>query len=679
VLKVNQFEPPEALKSPADRVRRAAALAGVVWTAMIANDERGDIDAHRAPSDGYFFEDTRLLSVCRLLLDRRELEHFSSESVDAFATRYRLRAVPDDLGQRAPLVIYRHEVLDIALAQHLLVVNEGDGRITFELTMQLEADFADTFELREVPADRRVLRTALDDGLRFDYRQGEFSRSVTIRSCGDGWRVDGNLLRTTVTLQPRASWRGTVTAAPTGHDDGALDGHGTIERRNRRRSQLKRWSQQLPQLRSSLGELEATYERSQRDLNIMKIPLRDGSGYTFGAGAPQLMALFGRDMAWASLALLGFDDVPAAATLRTLAALQGTAVIDRYDEEPGRIHHELRIGEFSVAGRRPDSPYYGTTDATPLFLILLDEHRRHVGTDHLAAELEPNARAALEWIDRFGDRDGDGYVEYQRRNTDDGLENQCWKDSSDSMLFADGSRAATPLAVCEIQGYVYDAKRRCATLAREVWGDAPLAERLDQQAAQLRQRFNHDFWMPNRNYFALALDAEKRPVDSITSNAGHLLFSGIADQDKADAVAERLMADDMFSGYGIRTMASSEAGYDAISYHNGSIWPHDNAIIAAGLARYGHNHEASRIAHAIIDAAGCYGYRLPEVFAGFDRTTTAYAVEYPDAQVPLAMASSAIFMLLRAITQLKPGWSGTIQIEDPSLGEIQLTRPPQPR
>src|SRR3954466_3709495 len=255
MLKLSQTEPEDAPETPAERVRRAAALAGVVWTAMIANDERGDIDAHRAPSDGYFFEDTRLLSVCRLLLDRRELEHFSSESVDAFATRYRLRAVPDDLGQRVPLVVYRHALLDIVWAQHVLVVNDGDTPIEFELAMQLEADFADTFELREGPADPRVSRTTLDDGLRFDYRQGEFARSVTVRASGDGWHVDGNLLCTNVTLEPRASWRGTVTAAPPGRNDARLEGHSIIERRDRRRAELTGWARKLPQLRASLSEL----------------------------------------------------------------------------------------------------------------------------------------------------------------------------------------------------------------------------------------------------------------------------------------------------------------------------------------------------------------------------------------------------------------------------------------
>jgi glycogen debranching enzyme len=454
-----------------------------------------------------------------------------------------------------------------------------------------------------------------------------------------------------------------------------LDGHAALAVRDRRRANLVEWRRRLPRLRASMGELEHLFQRSVRDIDTLRVYRRDGSGHTFGAGAPLLMALFGRDMLWTSFALLGFDDVSAEATLRTLAALQGRDVIDRYEEEPGRIHHELRIGELAIDGRRPDSPYYGSADATPLFLILLDEHRRYSGSDRLARELERHARAALDWIERFGDRDGDGYVEYQRRNTENGIENQGWKDSYDSMLFSDGRRAESPLAVCEIQGYAYDAWRRSAVLAREVWGDYRLAERLERRAADFRRRFNEDFWMPEREYFALALDAEKRQVDSITSNAGHLLFSGIADPEKAASVARRLMADDMFSGFGVRTMAEGEGGYDPVSYHNGSIWPHDNAIIASGLARYGFKDEANRVARGIIDAAGCYGYRVPEVFAGYSRSTSAWAVEYPDAQIPLAMASSSVFLLLRAIAGIEPGWTGPLHIQSEQLGDVELSWP----
>jgi glycogen debranching enzyme len=366
------------------------------------------------------------------------------------------------------------------------------------------------------------------------------------------------------------------------------------------------------------------------------------------------MALFGRDPIWISTFLLGFDDRAAEATLLSLAALQGRASLDRYDEDPGRIHHELRSGELAFDGTRPDSPYYGTVDATPLFLVLLDEHRRHTGDDTLARELEDTARAALDWIDGPGDPDGDGYVEYERRAESNGLDNQCWKDSDDSIRFRDGRFGKAPLAVCEVQGYVYDAKRRCAALARDVWKDTELSDRLDGEADDLRDRFNRDFWMEDRGTYALALDAHKHQVDSLTSNPGHLLFSGIAEKGKAARVADQLLGDALFSGYGVRTMGSGEAAFDPVSYHNGSVWPHDNAVVAAGLLRYGFEDEADAVAGALFDAACCYGYRLPEVFAGFDRAETPFPVAYPTAARPQAWAAGTPVLLLQLLLGLRP-------------------------
>ncbi len=337
-----------------------------------------------------------------------------------------------------------------------------------------------------------------------------------------------------------------------------------------------------------------------------------------------------------------------------LAARQGTKVDDFRDEEPGKILHEIRFGELTHFGERPHSPYFGTADATPLFLVLLEEYERWTGDDELVRGLEPSARAALEWIDRYGDRDGDGYVEYARRNEETGLENQCWKDSWNSIIWNDGTLAALPRATCEIQGYVYDAKRRAARLARDVWRDDALAGRLERETAELRRRFNDDFWMPERDFFAVALDGEKRRVDTLTSNVGNLLWSGIVDDDKAATVASQLMSDRFFSGWGVRTMAEGEGPYNPIEYHNGTVWPHDNAFVAAGLARYGYRTEAARIALAMIEAATFFGYRLPETFAGYARWRTNCPVEYPSACSPQAWATGAPLLLLRVLLGLEP-------------------------
>jgi glycogen debranching enzyme len=383
------------------------------------------------------------------------------------------------------------------------------------------------------------------------------------------------------------------------------------------------------------------------------------------AGLPWFMAIFGRDSLITSFQALPFTPELSAETLRVLALFQGRVDDAFRDEEPGKILHELRLGEMTAFEERPHSPYYGSADATPLFLILLEEYDRWTGDRELAASLQREARAAMTWIDRYGDRDGDGYVEYERRNTTTGLENQCWKDSGDSIAFADGQLAPTPRATCEIQGYVYDAKRRTARLARDVWGDPGWATRLEHEAASLKERFNRDFWIPGRRCFALALDGKKRKVDSLTSNIGHLLWSGIADRDKAELCVRHLMGDELFSGWGVRTMGRREGAYNPIGYHVGTVWPHDTSIIAWGLRRYGYRAEAARLALGMLEAAAFFEYRLPEAFAGYQRASTYFPVEYPTACSPQAWATGAPLLLIRALLGLES--DGEHLIVDPAI------------
>jgi glycogen debranching enzyme len=394
------------------------------------------------------------------------------------------------------------------------------------------------------------------------------------------------------------------------------------------------------------------------------------------AGLPWFMAVFGRDSLITSYQMLPFAPELAKTTLHALAASQGKQEVELTEEEPGRILHELRFGELTHFRERPQAPYYGASDTTPLFLVLLDEYERWSGDVDLVRSLQPNARAALDWIDHYGDRDGDGYIEYQRKTTL-GLENQCWKDSWNSILFHDGSLAPTPRATCEIQGYAYDAKVRCARLARQIWKDEAFASKLEDQAAELKRRFNHDFWIPDRQFFALALDGHKRKVDSLCSNIGQLLWSGIVDDDKVSAVRNHLMGPKMFSGWGIRTMAEGEGGYNPIEYHNGTVWPHDCSIIAAGLARYGYRSDASDIVAGIFEASIAFRSRLPEVFAGYERTKTRFPVEYPTACLPQAWAAGAPMLGIRTLLGLEPKgdvltsasdavlpfWFGTLSVE----------------
>jgi glycogen debranching enzyme len=378
------------------------------------------------------------------------------------------------------------------------------------------------------------------------------------------------------------------------------------------------------------------------------------------------MALFGRDSLITAYQALPFQPHLARTTLEALTAWQAKERDDFRDAEPGKILHELRLGELTVLGERPHSPYYGTHDATPLFLILLDEYERWAGDRDFVRTLQPAAMKALEWIERYGDRDGDGYLEYQTRSKE-GLANQCWKDSWNSILFKDGAVAKGPIATCEIQGYAYDARMRMARLARDVWDDPQLAGRLERDAATLRERFNRDFWIEARGHYALALDGEKRQVDAMSSNVGHLLWSGIVPENRAAMMAKRLMSSEMFTGWGIRTMSANDAGYNPIEYHDGTVWPHDTAFVAEGMRRYGHREAASHLALMLVQAAEAFQYRLPEVFAGFAREETGAPVEYPTASRPQAWAAGAPLLALRTALGLDVV-DGTLRI-DPHLSE----------
>ncbi len=373
---------------------------------------------------------------------------------------------------------------------------------------------------------------------------------------------------------------------------------------------FERWMADAPKLETDFDALRHTYRQSLIDLAALRFrPLGDLSWSLPAAGLPWFMALFGRDSLITAYQALPFQPHLARTALEALTELQAREFDDYRDAEPGKILHELRVGELTALGQRPHRPYYGTHDATPLYLILMDEYERWTGDREFVRTLQPAAMAALEWIEKYGDPDGDGFLEYQTRSKE-GLVNQCWKDSWNSILFADGRVAKGPIATCEIQGYAYDVRVRMTRLAREVWDDEVLAARLNKDARALRERFNRDFWIEERGHYALALDGEKNQVNALTSNVGQLLWSGIVPPERAGILVRRLMAPEMFSGWGIRTMSAQDRGYNPIEYHDGTVWPHDTAFIAEGMRRYGFRQEASRLALALIEAAEFFSYRL---------------------------------------------------------------------
>ena len=370
------------------------------------------------------------------------------------------------------------------------------------------------------------------------------------------------------------------------------------------------------------------------------------------AGLPWFLTLFGRDTLLTSYQLVAFGPRIARGALIALGTLQGTKMDDFRDEEPGKIPHELRAGELTRLGLKPHSPYYGTADATILWLTLLSEYWRWTRDDEFVVSLRDNALAALRWIDEHGDLDGDGYVEYATRSSQ-GLGNQCWRDSWDGIQYADGTIPPLPIATCEIQGYVYDAKQRLAELADGPLADPALATRLRAEAKALRERFDRDFWIDERGgYYAIGLDGDKLRIDSMTSNIGQLLWTGIVPQERAGAIAAHLMSDALHSGWGVRTLSTDDRGYNPIGYHLGTVWPHDNSIIAMGLARYGFRDEVNRIAMPLLEAAAFSGYRLPEAFSGYERSVGRFPIPYPTACSPQAWATGTPVALVRAMLGL---------------------------
>jgi glycogen debranching enzyme len=542
------------------------------------------------------------------------------------------------------------------------------------VTMNFAADFADLFEVKgslPVPGATGITLSADEATIGFD--SDGFRRFTHVRA--PGAFLTGRSATFLIELPSGGEWTTELVVAPatTTHREAPEAGHhphvGT---------DLNGWLRDAPELDTDWSTLNRVYQRSLRDLAALRFYPEAPRASLPAAGVPWYMALFGRDSLLASYQALPFVPELARTTLRALADRQATNFDDWRDAEPGKILHELRHGSLVYHGKRPQSPYYGTCDATPLFLILLDEYERWSGDTATVRDLEPNARAALDWIERHGDLDGDGYLEYQTRNPTYGLANQCWKDSDNSILYPDGRLASLPRATCEIQGYAYDARVRTARLARAVWHDDALATRLEADAAALRDRFNHDFWLPDQGFYALALDGEKRPVPTCTSNPGHLLWSGIVPEDRVGALAGKLLGPQLFSGWGIRTLASGQPAFNPLEYHNGTVWPHDNAIIAAGLARYGRHEEAGQIAVAMLDAAAHFDDRLPEVFAGEDRQRTGVPIPYPNANWPQAWACTAPLLLIRVLLGLEPAPEGPVT--DPHLPDtarrLTLTRLP---
>jgi glycogen debranching enzyme len=542
------------------------------------------------------------------------------------------------------------------MREDVTIHNYGEEPAFCAVEIQFDCDFADLFEVKESRIEKAGQLSVACSGstATFTYARNSFRRGALVEFSHRPALVDRVATFETIVL-PRAEWSLCVQVTALIDDQavqpryacGVPVDHATPNER------LEAWRANLPTLTTDHDSFQHLLARSTEDLAALRLFDPEQPERTVvAAGAPWFMTLFGRDSLITSWMAMLVDSDLALGTLQTLAALQGRDVDPITEEEPGRILHEMRFGEsarLSLGGR---NVYYGTVDATPLFVMVLGELQRWGNRRAEVDALLPAADRALAWIDDFGDRDGDGYVEYQRPS-DRGLQNQGWKDSWDAVHFADGQIAQAPIALCEVQGYVHAALLARAHFAVEA-GDRELAERLRARAADLKARFNRDFWLEDRGWFAMGLDRDKRPIDALVSNMGHCLWTGIVDDEKAPLVAERLLSDELFSGWGIRTLATSMTRYNPISYHNGSVWPHDNALCAAGLVRYGLLEEAHRVMDGIVRTGEYYGNRLPELFGGFPASGFGFPVGYPTSCSPQAWAAASPLLFLRSLLRFDP-------------------------
>ena len=637
------------------------ALTILEGSTFCVSDERGDISD---PVMGLFADDTRFLSRWILTINGERPLQLSSDKVEYYSAAFYLRNPVAGGLEQDVLSIGRDRFIGDGMQEHIVVVNHAPHPVEFELALEVGTDFADIFAVKEhdfqlgnpdtaPPLPGLAPSEFESDGNQFVFTDGpKRLTQVLLSKPGD---VNGSSVRYSIALEPRQEWRLRADVIPSANGVRVAVAHA--ERKfgdelSRVRSSLSAWHLSIPQLQASWEELAVTFRQSVADLASLRMDEDPRvPGQLPAAGMPWFMTVFGRDTLVTCLQTLLFGPELAHNALRVLAALQATADDPAIDAEPGKIVHEVRHGKGAEAWF---PRYYGTVDATPLYLVLLSEVWRWTGDARLVEDLREPAMRALTWIDEYGDLDGDGFVEYRRRS-ERGLLNQSWKDSGDSQRFHDGRIADAPIAPCEVQGYVYDAKRRTAELAREVWLDQELADRLDREAEDLQARFQEAFWCDGRGgYYALALDGEKRRVDSLTSNIGHLLWSGIVPAEHADAIVDQLMGDELWSGWGVRTMSSGDAGFNPLSYHNGTVWPHDNSLIAWGLARYARWPETQRIARRMLTAARHFHHQLPEVFAGFSRTATPFPIAYPTAARPQAWAAGTPVLLLQLLLGLRP-------------------------
>lgn len=622
-------------------------------------DENGNIPENHPYGPGLYTKDTRFLSKFDLKINGEDPILLASESDKSYFTEMILtNPHMEEDGEvklwRESIEIKRKRfIYDGVLYETITVKNYNPKPTSFGISLHLDADFKDMFIIRGFQngkTGQMEKAVANENGLVFGYIGADDVKrkldvlwdQTPVRSSEEG-DIHFEFL-----LEHGEEKVISLTIIP------SIDGESSValnheEAFSRIIASYDEWANASTKITTNNQRLQRLIDRGLSDLRILLTDL--GYGKFPVAGLPWFGVPFGRDSLIAALQMLPFNAEVAKGTLRTMASKQGTEKNSWRDEEPGKIMHEIRFGELANTNQIPFTPYYGTIDATPLFLVLLSEYIKWTGDMALFEELGKNVKAALNWIDHYGDRDGDGFVEYHQESSK-GIANQGWKDSGDSIVHRNGEFGETPIALAEVQGYVYQAKEEIAEIYR-LTGEMEKADKLTDDAAKLKEKFEESFWMEDKQFYALALDKEKRQVGTLTSNPGHVLFSGMLENIKATAVSDMLISEKMHSGYGIRTMGEGEAGYNPLSYHNGSIWPHDNSIIILGMSKTNNREQATKAMEGLIRSADSFEYdRLPELFCGYK--ASGKAVKYPVACSPQAWAAGTPLSLVQAMLGLFP-------------------------
>lgn len=619
---------------------------------------------------GLFFLDTRFLSQLELLVDGHPTESLAESDNEPTGGVFVVRPTGGKSLDPA-LVIFRRRSVGRGMVERIELRNHGSDPAIVGVELVVGTDFADLFEVKEQRAlgsqQHRIDEEA--DGLGFSGVRNDIARRTSVRCTPVPQVVESDRLGWWLEIDAGGHHEICVeVTGGVGGDEIPPRFHCDPARDELTSPALAGWRAQVPTIDTADARLSRALRRTAGDLGSLRLVDPDyPNDVIVAAGAPWFMTLFGRDALLTSHMSLIVDPSIALGVLRTLARLQGKIDNPATEEQPGRILHEVRFHDRPSLKLGEGTIYYGTADATPLFVVLLGELRRWGLDDRCAEELLPAADRALDWITTRGDRDGDGFVEYQR-DVEHGLANQGWKDSWDAIRFADGRLAEGPIAMCEIQGYTYAAYLARAHFAEEA-GDLAAMRGWRERASRLRSEFRRKFWLPDKGWFALALDGDKQPVDALASNMGHALWSGIVDEDLAPAVASHLLSPEMFSGWGIRTMATSMAAYNPVSYHLGSVWPHDTAICVAGLTRYGFVDEAQRVMSGMLDVAEYFGGRLPELLAGISRDELSVPAVYPTSCMPQAWAAATPLLFLRSLLRFDPHIPHRELWVDPQLPE----------